>query len=392
MRLNAELIDFVKEHEKDDIHTLALQSGKYPHINMELAIRQISGRKTAKEKIPAWYNAEQIVYPKHLSLEQSSSENTALYKASLCKGKSFADLTGGLGVDFSFISRNFQTATYIEQQAELTDIASHNFNVLGLDNIHIVNMDSVAYLKSMPPVDMIYIDPARRDNIGKKTVLIEDCTPNLLEIEDLLEEKAERIMIKLSPMLDISLALRTLRGITEVHIVSVNNECKELLFIKDKVDSPIEFYCVNIRNNKTDIYTFTKDEEDSLQINYEPNLGKYLYEPNTSILKAGAYKSIAEDFVISKLHKNSHLYISDNLKEDFQGRVFSIDNILTLSKKDIKEHLSKIGQANITVRNFPLSVQEIRKKTKIKEGGDIYIFATTLADEKKVLIICKKIN
>lgn len=392
MRLDAELINFVKEHEKDDIHTLALQSGKYPHVNMELAIRQISGRKTAKEKIPVWYNAEQIIYPKHLSLEQSSSENTAQYKASLCKGKSFTDLTGGLGVDFSFISKNYQTATYVEQQTELTEIASHNFNILGLNDVHIVNMDSVAYLRSMSPVDMIYIDPARRDNIGKKTVLIEDCTPNLLEIEDLLEEKADKIMIKLSPMLDISLALRTLKGITEVHIVSVNNECKELLFIKEKVANPVKFHCVNIRNGKTDIYTFTKDDEEALKVNYESNLGKYLYEPNTSILKGGAYKSIANGFVLNKLHKSSHLYTSDILKEDFQGRIFLIDNILTLSKKDIKEYLSKIEQANITVRNFPLSVQEIRKKTKIKEGGEAYIFATTLADERKVLIICKKVN
>ncbi|WP_108822259.1 class I SAM-dependent methyltransferase [Dysgonomonas sp. Marseille-P4361] len=393
--LTPELLDFVKEHEKDDIRALALQAKKYAHIDMELAIRQIQGRKIAKDKLPTWYGYEQIIYPKHLSLEQSSSEQTALYKASLCSGDSLVDLTGGLGVDFSFMSKSFSKAIYVEQQEELTEIATENFQTLGLSNAEVINQDSVSYLRTMPKVDTIFIDPARRNNVGKKTVLIEDCTPNLIEIEDLLEEKAkEKVIIKLSPMLDITLALNTLEGITDVHIVSVNNECKELLFVKDKRvgEQPVQFHCINIRNDKTDTYIFTKEQEESAKINYRSNAGKYLYEPNASILKAGAYKSIVQSYGIDKLHVNSHLYSSDVLMKDFDGRILLINNILSFSKKDIKDHLSKIGQANITVRNFPLSVQEIRKKTKIKEGGDIYIFATTMTDEKKVLLVCEKIK
>lgn len=395
MNLNPELISFVREHEKDDIRTLALQAKKYSHIDMESAIRQIQGRKIAKDKLPTWYGSEQIIYPKHLSLEQSSSEQTALYKASLCQGNSFVDLTGGLGVDFSFMSQGFTQATYVEQQTELTDIALINFETLGLTNTSVVNQDSVSYLGNMSAVDVIYIDPARRDTVGKKTVLIEDCTPNLLEIGELLEEKATRqIIIKLSPMLDITLALKSLKGVTDVHVVSVNNECKELLFVKDKRvgERPILFHCVNIRGDKTDTYTFTREDEESAKINYRSNVGKYLYEPNASILKAGAYKSISQTFSLDKLHVNSHLYSCDVLVEDFNGRIFLINNMLGFNKKDIKEYLSKIERANITVRNFPLSVQEIRKKTKIKEGGDIYIFATTLADERKVLLVCEKMK
>lgn len=391
MKLLPELIQFVKEHEKENVHTLALQAKKYPEMDMELVVRQIAGRQIAKSKIPFWYSLDNIIYPKHLSLEQSSSEQTALYKASLYLGSSMVDLTGGMGVDFSFFASKFLQSTYVEQQPELVGIAAHNFDVLTLNNVNIICRDGLEYLRTMSKVDLIYIDPGRRDNAGRKTVRIEDCTPDILEIEDLLEEKADIAMIKLSPMLDISLALKSLKNISHVHIISVNNECKELLFIKDKTGDRTRFHCVNIQNSRTDIFTFYKDEEESVKTNYGLNLGKYLYEPNASILKAGAYKRIAEFFELDKLHISSHLYTSDILEEAFQGRIFLIFNTLTLSKTDIKTYFSNIKQANITTRNFPLSVQEIRKKTGIKEGGDIYIFATTLADEKKVLIVCKKI-
>ncbi|MDR2956048.1 MAG: class I SAM-dependent methyltransferase [Prevotella sp.] len=388
MRLSDELIRFVNEHEKEDVHTLALQSHKYPQIDISLAICQITGRRIAKDKIPAWYENQQIVYPKHLPLEQSSSQATAQYKASLCSGKSMVDLTGGLGVDFYFISQNFNNATYVEQQYALAELATYNFKVLGL-NVQTVNADAIDYLHSMSYVDLIYIDPARRDNIGKKTVRIEDCTPNILEIEDLLEQKAERVMIKLSPMLDISLALKSLKNISQVHIISVDNECKELLFIKEKEVINTIFHCINIYNGATDIYTFTKEKEADSNISCPSVPGKYLYEPNASILKAGAYKIIADEYSVSKLHPSSHLYTSDRLIY-FPGRKFTIDGIYTLNKKDIKEYIAPLKQANITTRNFPLSVNEIRKKTGLKEGGDIYIFATTLANDKRVLIICRK--
>ncbi|NDV78221.1 SAM-dependent methyltransferase [Dysgonomonas sp. 511] len=388
--LSPTLTDFVEEHENDDISSLALQAAKFKDIDIETAIRQIAGRKIARHKIPAWYANRHIIYPKHLSLEQSSSEQTALYKASLCKGESMADLTGGMGIDFYFMAHNFDTAIYVEQQEELATTATHNFKVLGLQNAVTINEDGVDYLQKMQPASLIYIDPARRNNSGKKTVLIEDCTPNILEIEKLLEQKGQTVMIKLSPMLDISLALSSLSNVSDVHIVSVNNEVKELLFVKQAVANKTQFHCVNIKKDKTDRFSFYKEEEQSAQPVYTETTGKYLYEPNASILKAGAYKIIGEKLSLSKLHPSSHLYTSDSLIGDFQGRVFAVENICSLSKKDIKEHLSNLGQANITTRNFPLSVADIRKKTKLKEGGDTYIFATTIANGDKVLIICRK--
>jgi len=391
MILSPDLISFVKEHEDDDIHSLALNAKKYSGIDIQLAIRQISGRRIAKDKIPSWYIIDRILYPKHLSLEQSSSEKTATYKASLVSGISMIDLTGGIGVDFSFLSKQFIHAVYVEQQLELSEIARYNFAVLGLENIDVVNAKAEEYLRSLPPVDLIYIDPARRNDAGRKTVRIEDCTPDVLDIQDLLEEKSKMVMIKLSPMLDISLALNSLRNISDVHIVSVNNEVKELLFIKQKNGGKITFYCINIKKDKTEIYSFGREDEDNTAIHYTSQLGAYLYEPNASILKAGAYKSIARSYSLEKLHPNSHLYTSDGLKENFPGRKFAVRNICSLNKKDIKEYLSPFKQANITVRNFPLTVEEIRKKTNLKDGGNVYIFATTLSGDKKVLIICEKI-
>lgn len=390
MNLSDSVINFVNLHEGDDIHLLALQAKQYPDIDMPMAIRQISGRRIAKEKIPSWYANNRIIYPKQLSMEQCSSEQTARFKALLCAGKTMVDLTGGFGVDCSFLSRSFDKAIYVEQQSELAEIAAYNYNVLGRSNITVVNADAIEHLSSMPPADFVYIDPARRDNKGAKTVLIEDCTPNILDIEALLEEKALQTMIKLSPMLDISLALKSLKGISDVYIISVGNECKELLFVKQKGVAKTVYHCVNMHHGKTDEFTFCKEDEENTFLDYISEVGKYLYEPNTSILKAGAYKSIAKEFSLNKLHPSSHLYTSDILHDDFQGRKFIVDNICSLNKKELKTYLKDINQANITTRNFPQSVQEIRKKTGLKEGGDTYLFATTLANDKRVLIACHK--
>lgn len=392
MMLSMDIKQFVKEHENDDINKLALQAKRYPTVDIPFTIRQISGKQVAKQKIPTWYENEDIIYPKHLSLEQSSSEATAKYKARLVDGESMVDLTGGMGVDFSFLSVRFSKATYVEQQEELAEIANHNMAMLGLRNVLIKNEDSVSYLQQMEKTDLIYIDPARRDSIGKKTVLIEDCAPNLIQIDALLNEKSSTTMIKLSPMLDISLATKAITNIAEIHVISINNECKELLFIKKQTYSFLPtIHCINIVNDRIDQFSFSKEEEEQTSITYSDRLKKYLYEPNSSIIKAGAYKSVARQFTLDKLHVSSHLYTSDSLINEFSGRKFEIEAIFSLNKKDIKEHLSNLSQANITTRNFPLSVDEIRKRTKLKDGGNIYIFATTLADEKKVLILCKKL-
>lgn len=393
MILSSNIKDFIEKHEHDDIYKLALQSKLYPDIDIPFAVSQISGRKIAKEKIPSWYKNQDILYPLHLSIEQSSSEQTALYKASLCEGDTMVDLTGGFGVDFFFISQKFRKAIYVEQQKELAEIVSHNTKVVRSNNTEIINADSVEYLSSMQPVDFIYIDPARRSDSGKKTVRIEDCTPNILEIAGLLEEKSKFTMIKLSPMLDISLALQSLKNISDIHIVSVQNECKELLFVKKRDTlSVVKIHAVNLQKDKKDIFSLTLEEEKETDIIYTSEIKKYLYEPNSSILKGGAYKSIAIAFGIEKFHPSSHLYTSDDLNTDFPGRIFEINNVCSLNKKEIKKYLPYTTQANITTRNFPLSVKEIRKKTGLKEGGESYIFATTLANEKKVLLICKKID
>ncbi len=386
---------FILEHESDDIRQLALKAKSYPGIDMSIAIKQIAGRQIAKHKIPSWYQCKNIIYPKHLSMEQCSSEVTALYKASLCKGDTLIDLTGGLGVDFSFMAKNHKQAYYIETQHELTELAQCNFNTLNLNQSKVIQNDAVSFLNSFDSIaNTIFIDPARRNDTGKKTVLIEDCTPNLMEIDDLLTTKAQRVIIKLSPMLDITHALNSLSNVTEVHIISVNNECKELLFIKDKVrkDEDIQLICINLlTNKKNESFTFTKAEENTSSISHTDEPKRYLYEPNSSILKAGAYKSIGARYDLMKLHPNSHLYTSETLIDNFPGRKFQIKEVISPNKKEIKAHFKDITQANIATRNYPFSVADIRKQTKLKEGGTDYIFATTLANEKKVLILCQKV-
>jgi len=387
-------LQFIKEHADADIRELALKSARFPEIDMSYVIRQIAGRQIMKTKVPAWYRNEQIIYPsQHISLEQSSSEKTALYKASLCKGGSLIDLTGGLGIDFSFMSKNFSQAVYVDKQEELANIAEENFRVLGLKNCKVVKQDATIFLGALDCADTIYIDPSRRDKSGKKTFYIEDCTPNLIDIFPELDKKAGQFIIKLSPMLDIARALKILTSVTDIHIISVGNECKELLFVKNGTSDVITYHCVNIFDNRTDKYVFTKqvDMPDFSPV-YTDGIKKYLYEPNTSILKSGAYNIIAVNYKIEKLHPNSHLYTSDEMIMDFPGRIFKVKDVVFFNRNSMKNTLSNIKNANITTRNFPLSVQEIRDKTKIKEGGSVYIFATTFANDKKVMIICEKYN
>jgi len=394
MIFSDEFKGFVIDHENDDIHDLILHAGRYPHIEIPLAAQQIAGRQIAKLKIPEWYQNKDIIYPKHISLEQSSSEYTARYKARLISGESFADITGGMGIDFYFISKKFKHAVYVEQNAELADIAGRNFESLGLKNSEVYNQDGIEYLNSMSPVDLLYIDPARRTDTGRKVFRIEDCTPDILELQSLIEQKSKQTMIKLSPMLDISLALKSLRNISDIHIISYMNEVKELLFIKDNINpvTTTRLHCVNIKKEKTDIFSFTKAEEEQTLIKYASRPGRYLYEPNASIIKAGAYKIITNLFPINKLHISSHLYTSDTLITGFQGRTFLIENICYFNRKDMKQYLSAIKQANISTRNFPITSQDLKKRLKINDGGNLYIFATTLADNQKVLILCKKIK
>ena len=394
MQLSAETIAFIEEHARADVRSLALQAKKYPEVDMAMAVVQIAGRQIAEAKIPSWYQVEDLLYPKHLSMEQCSSEATALYKMGLVEGETFADLTGGFGIDCSFLSRKFKQADYVERQAELCELAGHNFPLLGL-NIGVHNEDGVDYLKRMQPVDCLYLDPARRDGHGGKTVAISDCEPDVSALEELLVEKARTVMVKLSPMLDLSLALKSLKHVQEVHIVSVNNECKELLLLlrKDAVSSEIQIHCEQIINScEHQHYAFTLSEEHTSECPLAEAVGAYLYEPNASILKAGAYRSLTQAYPVEKLHASSHLYTSAHFIEDFPGRRFKVEAVSGFGKKELKEFMQGMEKANLTIRNFPSTVAELRKRLKLKEGGEDYLFATTLADESKVLIKCRKMS
>ena len=393
MQLSPETLRFIEENSRADVRSLALQAKKYPQVDMAMAVVQIAGRQIAEAKVPSWCQVEGLLYPKHLSMEQCSSEATAIYKAGLVEGDAFADLTGGFGIDCSFLSRKFKQADYVERQAELCELARHNFPLLGL-NIGVHNEDGVEYLKRMQPVDCLFLDPARRDGHGGKTVAISDCEPDVSALEDLLVEKAQTVMIKLSPMLDLSLALKTLKYVREVHIVSVNNECKELLLIlqKSSVSSEVAIHCEHIVNAHHQHYTFTQEQEHTSDCPLATEVGAYLYEPNASILKAGAYRSLTQTYGVKKLHASSHLYTSSHFIEDFPGRRFQVEAVSGFGKKGLKDFLQGMDKANLTIRNFPSSVAELRKRLKLKEGGEDYLFATTLADESKVLIKCKKVS
>lgn len=392
---------FIREHSSDDVRALALQAKKYPDIDMPTAITQIAGRQVAAEKIPSWREMEEIWYPKHLSLEQCSSETTARYKARLFQGDSLTDLTGGFGIDCSFLAAGFKSATYVERQEELCEIAAHNFPILNLSHINVRNEDGVAYLQTMSPVDCIFLDPARRNEHGGKTVAISDCEPDVAGLEELLLSKAKRIMVKLSPMLDLSLALKELKHTQEVHILSVNNECKELLLLLGQ-EAPTEqappeeipIRCANLFTKgaqEEQHFAFTREQEQHSQCTYTDSLGDYLYEPNASLLKAGAFRSVAAAYSVRKLHPNSHLYTSDTFIENFPGRIFRIVNQCSFNRKEAKESLADLKKANVTVRNFPATVAELRKRLHLTEGGDTYLFASTLNDGRKVIIRCEKV-
>ena len=392
MQISSETLRFIEENTRADVRSLALQAKKYPQVDMAMAVVQIAGRQIAEAKVPSWYHTEGLLYPKHLSMEQCSSEATAIYKAGLVEGDSFADLTGGFGIDCSFLSRKFKQADYVERQAELCELAKHNFPLLGL-SIGVHNEDGVEYLKQMQPVDCLFLDPARRDGHGGKTVAIADCEPDVSALEDLLVEKAKKVMVKLSPMLDLSLALKHLKYVREVHIVSVNNECKELLLIlqKESASPDITIHCEHIVNaSEHQSFSFTQEQERTSDCPLATEVGAYLYEPNASILKAGAYRSLTQTYACKKLHASSHLYTSEQFIEDFPGRRFKVEAVSGFGKKELKEFLQGMEKANLTIRNFPSSVADLRKRLKLKEGGEDYVFATTLADESKVMIKCRK--
>ena len=504
--MNQATQDFIRQHQDEDVRQLAFLGSKYPEVNMPFALDQIRGRKMAHVKLPCWASIEGIIYPPHISMEQCSSEQTALYKAELaarllglsvsssenekecekasnshfskicefasegavdsefaqngdtCKKQQiltepgedvnetkeeevsesdfseeigFVDLTGGFGVDFSYIaSRLGMKSMYVERQAHLCEVAKENFERLGLKNVSVKNGDGIEVLHSFHSkknaasdslgiteeqsqsllktnfgLKLIFIDPARRDDAGNKVVSLKDCTPDVTVLQEEMLSKADYVIIKLSPMLDWHRAVSELSHVREVHIISVNNECKELLLVLSarnmgdmeassadgevKHAGNLRIYCVN------DAQSFVCDELDmeSFPVRIAPPVleeMQYLYEPNASLMKAGCFGVLSDRYDARMLSKNSHLFVSQAPIEAFPGRSFRIIAISSFNKKELKRHLSGITKANIATRNFPLSVAELRKRLKLKDGGETYIFATTLSNESHVLVITEK--
>lgn len=396
---------FIQQHRQEDVRLLALRGSKDPEVDLPFALQQIDGYQRAQEKLPSWAAVEGILWPAHLSMEQCSSEQTAQYKAEVAgQGGVFVDLTAGFGVDAAFIAKGFQKAVCVELKPELCAISSSNFKILGLSQIEVVNGNGIDYLHTMAPADLVFIDPARRDEHGGRTYGIADCTPNVLDFIEELLEKAQRVMIKLSPMLDWRKAVEDIgrEHVAIVHIVSVANECKELLLEvkgwkgeKMKKAKETKVVCVNLLSDGSrECFEFDTDVPSPTKTFHPFTLLPFhlLYSPNASVMKAGCFELLAERFGATPLHQNSHLFVSDKEVPDFPGRGFIIERITSMNKRELKEGLAGITQANIAVRNFPMSADELRRRLKLRDGGNIYIFATTVEKAGNRLLICRKIS
>lgn len=456
--------EFIQEYREKDTRQLALQSARFPDVDMPYALDQIKGWQTARRKLPTWAACDGIVYPPHLSMEQCSSEPTAQYKLNLamewarrvesselrvesleegvdnsseqpatlnsqlstlnCHASSMTDLTGGFGVDFSFTSCAFTSATYVERNAQLCHMVEHNLPLLGIDNAKVVCADAVDYLSTLDMQTMIFLDPARRDQHGAKTVMLADCTPDVVQLLPQLLKKSRFTMLKLSPMLDWHKAVEDLHGtVREVHIVSVGGECKELLLVlSEEIESELKVFCADIEAGGGSSSSSLSSEPSfprtpsspsapshpstpshaSLFV-YTPSASrpapnsklttqnsKFLHEPNASIMKAGCFDELAAAYGVSPVSRNSHLFLSAEPVDGFPGRSFSIERVTTLNKRELRQALAGIEKANIATRNFPLSVAELRKRLKLKDGGDVYIFATTTAEDEHLLLISHK--
>ena len=395
---NEATLKYVRQHADDDVRQLALTGSKDPEVDMQAALQQIAGLQTARKKLPTWAACDGILYPPHLNMEQCSSEQTARYKARVVgllertTPTTLIDLTGGFGVDFSFIAPLFDKAVYVERQEALCQLAKHNFPALGL-SCEVVCADSVDYLHSLTKATMIFLDPARRDEYGARTYGISDCTPDVLALRDELMEKADYVMLKLSPMLDWRKTVKDLgeQWVRQVHIVSVEGECKELLVVLSKNGEGLRLICSNDGEHFEVTSPTRLSSLSSLARFTSPTIPtSFLYEPNASVMKGGCFAELAARFGVSALAQNSHLFVSDRLISDFPGRKFRVVAVSSMNKKELKEKVLPLKQANITVRNFPLSVAELRKRLKLSEGGSHYLFATTLARDNRVLLVCEK--
>jgi len=387
--LNTGAQDYINKNIDADIVSVLLEKPNFDGISQKELAKQIEAKRKCRDKLPTWFGKNKIYYPNKLNIEQTSSETTATYKAQIVDGKSLVDLTGGFGVDCYFFSKKMDTVWHCEINQELSEIASHNFKILGRQNIECYPEDGLSFLKkSVKNFDWVYVDPSRRNDKKGKVFLLEDCIPNLPEHLPLIFEKTENILVKTSPLLDIKMGVESLKFVKEVHIVAVQNEVKELLFVLEKgFEGGIQIKTIDLRQKQNHTFNFLWKDEPKVQIAYgEP--ASYLYEPNAAILKSGGFKSVAKTYDLVKLHPHSHLYSSDK-KIDFSGRRFAIEQVLPYSKKSLKS--MSVDKANITTRNFPISVAEIRKKHKIKDGGSRYLFFTKSINDSLLVLDCKKV-
>jgi len=387
--LKPEIQDFIEANIRKDISKLAFQKNPFPEIDFAVLLNQIAAKSKAEQKLPTWYATKNIVYPTKLSIEQTSSEETASYKAEIVSGKNLIDLTGGFGVDSFYFSKKMESVVHCEMNAELSEIASHNFKLLHANNIECFAGDSSEILEKLNrKFDWIYIDPSRRSDAKGKVFLLKDCLPNVPELQEFYFEYSDNLLIKTAPILDIAAGLTELTNVKAIHIIAIENEVKELLW---------EISKEHIGSTKIITLNTTKDKTEKLDFVLGENEGafyglpkKYLYEPNSSIMKSGFFETVSAVFQLDKLHPHSHLYTSDELL-DFPGRVFQIEEVIKYGKAEMKQSLQN-KKANITVRNFPETVENIRKKWKISDGGNLYCFFTTNMNNDKIVLLCNKIK
>ena len=386
--IDPEVQNFIQENLSIDSRILALKKNPFPSVSYSEIMNQIIAKNKAKDKLPTWYLGKNIVYPEKISIEQTSSELTEQYKSSLLSGKSIIDCTGGFGIDDYYFSKNFTTVFYCEINSKLSEIVQHNFNQLGINNINCLCGDSTEILKKLnQQFDAIYIDPSRRNDTKGKVFMLADCLPNVVELQEFYYQFTETILIKTAPILDLQAGLNELKNVAEIHIVALDNEVKEIVWLirKNYVESP-KIITINIEKEST-----TKIEI-STEYNYKATYSlpkKYVYEPNVSILKSGKFEAVSELFNLHKLHQHSHLYTSDDLI-DFPGRRFKIDTVVPFQKKSIVQHIQN-KKLNVSTRNFLIKPDEIKKKYKISDGGLIYAFFTTNLNNEKIVLLCIKI-
>lgn len=386
--LQPEIQEFIRANVTTAIAQLALLKNPFPSVNWSDILMQVEGRQKAKEKLPTWFSAFNVIYPTKVSIEQTSSEKSAAYKASIVAGDSIIDLTGGFGVDSFYFSKQFKSVVHCETDKDLSAIAQHNFKQLEADNIKCYCGDSEKLLQQLNvQFDWIFIDPSRRNTSKGKVFLLQDCIPNVPNLLDEYFMFTNHILLKTAPLLDISAGLNELQNVRKIHVIAVDNEVKELLWeISKNSKNQIEVSTVNISKGLEEKFSFTLNHQ--LEATYGP-VKKYLYEPNRAIMKSGGFNAVSSQFGLDKLHPNSHLYTSDSLIE-FPGRIFCVESILPYRKKEMKEQIQGI-HANVTIRNFGESVDQIRKKWKISEGGETYCFFTTDLNDSKIVLLCSKI-